>query len=197
MRRRLGAFLGPDQRGTFAGQRQNRKRACGQKMFFGAAVVIALVADGDDDTGLIVVPAMGGNSRRARAISIARRRRPTKRLASITLPSASVTSTPPPCESNVVTAVALRSIALGLGALEQRIDQMTVLDHVRERLARLDIAGEGQEHRTGRVLQLGIGDDHVENRLRRSCDLIPDAERIEQPAAGGDDRGRPGIAAWP
>ena len=31
-------------------------------MLFGAALMIALVADGDDDAGLIVVPAMGGNT---------------------------------------------------------------------------------------------------------------------------------------
>ena len=30
-------------------------------MFFGAAVMIALMADGDDDAGLVVVPAMGGD----------------------------------------------------------------------------------------------------------------------------------------
>ena len=30
-------------------------------MLFGAALMIALMADGDDDAGLIVVPAMGGD----------------------------------------------------------------------------------------------------------------------------------------
>ena len=33
-----------------------------KEMFLGAAVMIALVADGDDDAGLIVVPAMGGDA---------------------------------------------------------------------------------------------------------------------------------------
>ena len=42
-------------------------------MFFGAAFVIALVADRDHDAGLIVIPAMGGDARtlaqsRARAV---------------------------------------------------------------------------------------------------------------------------------
>ena len=78
---------------------------------------------------------------------------------------------------------------MGLGARDQRIDQMAVLDHVGERLARLDIAGEGQEDRTRRVFQLGIGDDHVEDRLRGGSDLAPDPERFEQPPAGGDDGG--------
>ena len=31
-------------------------------MLFGAAVMIALMTDGDDDAGLIVVPAMGGDA---------------------------------------------------------------------------------------------------------------------------------------
>ena len=60
--RRLGALLGPYQRGALSGQRQDRERAGGQEMLFGAAVMIALVADGDDDAGLIVVPAMGGDA---------------------------------------------------------------------------------------------------------------------------------------
>ena len=68
---------------------------------------------------------------------------------------------------------------------------------MRERLAGFDIAGEGEEHRAGGVLQLGIGDDHVEDGLRRGRDLAPDAERLEQPPAGGDDRGRARIAARP
>ena len=68
---------------------------------------------------------------------------------------------------------------------------------MRERLAGLDIAGEGEEHRTGGVFQLGIGDDHVCYRLRGGRDLAPDAERLEQPPAGGDDRGRARIAARP
>ena len=43
---------------------------------------------------------------------------------------------------------------------------MTVFDHMRERLARLDIAGKGQKRRARGVVQLGVGDDHVEDRLR-------------------------------
>jgi hypothetical protein len=55
------AALGPHQRGTVALERQDRERTGGQKMLFGAALVIALMADGDDDAGLVVFPAMGGN----------------------------------------------------------------------------------------------------------------------------------------
>ena len=57
--RGLGALFGPYQRRAFSGQRQDRERAGGQKMFFGAAAMIALMADGDDNAGLIIVPAMG------------------------------------------------------------------------------------------------------------------------------------------
>ena len=121
----------------------------------------------------------------------------TSRLASITLPSASVTSTPSRARVECRHRGGAEIDALGLGALDQRIDQMTILDHVRERFARLDIAGEGQEHRTGRVFQSGIGDDHVEDRLRLGRDLIPHPDGIEQPAAGGDDGGRARIAARP
>src|SRR5471032_555551 len=50
--RGLGPLLGPYQRRAFSRQRQDRERACGQKMFFGAAAMIALMADGDDNAGL-------------------------------------------------------------------------------------------------------------------------------------------------
>ena len=134
-------------------------------MLFGAAVMIALMADGDDDAGLIVVPAMGGDAGalaqlRARAVGGDQQ----ARLDDIAV------------GERHVDAVGARVVgrhrggaeidALGLGARDQRIDQMAVFDHMRERLAGLDIAGKGQEHRTGGVFQLGIGDDHVEDRLR-------------------------------
>ena len=60
--RGLGAILGPHQRRTFAGERQDRERTRREKMLFGAAVMIPLMSDGDDDAGLIVVPAMGGDT---------------------------------------------------------------------------------------------------------------------------------------
>ena len=74
---------------------------------------------------------------------------------------------------------------------------MAVLDHMRERLARLDVAGEGQEHRPDGVFQLGIGDDHVEDRLRFGRDLIPYPDGIEQAPARRDDGGRARVAARP
>src|SRR6185369_2359592 len=56
--RGFAAALGPHQRGSFAGERQNREGTRRQEVLLGAAVVIALMADGDDDAGLIVLPAM-------------------------------------------------------------------------------------------------------------------------------------------
>ena len=120
-------------------------------MFFGAAVMIALMADRDDDAGLIVVPAMGGDAGalaqfRARAVGGDQQARLDA------LPSASVTSTPSAARIEGRHRGGAKIDAFGFGARDQRIDQMTVLDHVRERLAGLDIAGKGQEHRTGRVV---------------------------------------------
>src|SRR4051812_16275960 len=59
--RGLRAILGPHQRRPRALQRQDRERPSGQKMLLGAAAMIALMADGDDNAGLVVVPAMGGD----------------------------------------------------------------------------------------------------------------------------------------
>ena len=78
--------------------------------------------------------------------------------------------------------------AVRLRPLDQRIDQRRILDHVRERLARRDLAAERQIGRPHRVLQLGIGDDHVEDRLRAVGDLVPDADGLEQPPRRRRDR---------
>ena len=64
---------------------------------------------------------------------------------------------------------------------------MPVLDHVGERLARLDLAGEGEKDRPHRVVEPAVGDDHVEDRLRLVGDGVPDAERLEQPPRRRDD----------
>src|SRR5271156_1811688 len=60
--RGLRLRLGPYNRGTPARERQDRERAGRQKMLFGAALVIALMRDIDDDGRLIVVPAVGGDA---------------------------------------------------------------------------------------------------------------------------------------
>jgi hypothetical protein len=69
----------------------------------------------------------------------------------------------------------------------QRGDERTVLDHMGERLAGLDLAGEGEEHRPHGVVEPAVGDHHVEDRLRLFADGIPDAERLEQPPRGCDN----------
>src|SRR5262245_41059831 len=60
--RSLGPALGPDQRRALSGERQDREGTRGQKVLLGAALVIALVPDGDDDAGLVILPAMGGDA---------------------------------------------------------------------------------------------------------------------------------------
>ena len=57
------------------------------------------------------------------------------------------------------------------------------------------LAVEGQEHRPHRVLQPAVGDHHVEDRLRVVGDLLPDADRLEQPPRRRHDRGRARIGA--
>ena len=57
-----------------------------------------------------------------------------------------------------------------------------------ERLARLDLAGESEKHRPHRVVEPAVGDDHVEDRLGFRRYVLPNAERLEQAARGGDDR---------
>src|ERR1700755_3376775 len=111
-------------------------------MLFGAAVMVALMAYRDDDAGLIVIPAMGrdpgalaqfrpravGGDQQARLDDIAVSQRHVDALAARIK-----------CRHRGGSEVD----ALGLGARDQRIDQMTVLDHMREWFARLDIPREG------------------------------------------------------
>ena len=157
-------------------------------MFFGAAVMVALMADRHHDAGLIIFPAMGGNAGalaqfRARAIG----RHQQARLDDAAVGQRHVDA--------VGAGVEIRHRrghefdAFGFRAPHQHIDQMAVLDHMRERLARLDIAGKGQEHRTGGVFQFGIGDDHVEDRLRLVRDLAP-TPRSPRTAGGTPPRSR-------
>src|SRR6201999_4352127 len=58
----FSAPLGPHQRRAFSRQRQDRKGTGGQEMLLGAALMVALMADGDDDTRLVIVPAMSGDA---------------------------------------------------------------------------------------------------------------------------------------
>jgi hypothetical protein len=62
---------------------------------------------------------------------------------------------------------------------------------VRERLAWRDITVKAEECRPHRVVEPAVGDDHIEDRLRR--DLVPDADGLKQPTRRRDDGGRPRI----
>ena len=76
------------------------------------------------------------------------------------------------------------------GATAQSLVECSVGDHVGERLARRDLAGEGQEHRPNRIGRARVGDDHVEDRLRLRLDLVPGVEPRQQPTGRrGDGRG--------
>ena len=112
-------------------------------MLLGAAMMIALVRHRGDDAGLAVVPAEAAGCRRARGSPSARRRRRPASRAAIGSPSAKLDRRCcPAAVSNPVTASARSSTPSALRLADQRIDQRPVLDHVRERLARLDLAAE-------------------------------------------------------
>src|SRR5262245_53744154 len=78
---------------------------------------------------------------------------------------------------------------LALGAFDQRHQQGPVLDHMGERLARFDVAIEGEEHRPHRVAQMAVSDAHVEDRLHFLGDGLPHADGLEQPSRRRHDRG--------
>ena len=158
--------FGPHDRGAVARQRQDRERPGGQEMLLGAAFVIALVRDRADDGRLAVIPAVRGDAGlladlRARAVGAdqqPRRDRVAVRQRHVDRVAAHARTRSPRC--------ARRSMPSCFGFLHQRIDQQPVLDHVRERLALLDLAAEGQERRPHRVVELGVRHHHVEDRLR-------------------------------
>src|SRR6478735_3978360 len=194
--RGLAAFLGPYQRRPPSCQRQNRKRTCGKEMLFGAAVMVALVPDRHHDAGLIIVPAMGGDAGtfaqfRARAVG-------RDQQARLDLPAVRQCHVDSVGAGDKISYRGGREFdAFGFRARNQHVDQIAVFDHMREGFAGFDIARKGQEHRAGGVVQLGVGDDHVENRLCLACDRLPCADRIEQPAACRHNCGRARIAARP
>ena len=161
----------------------------GQEMLFGAAVVIALVRDRRRRSPTGRSSSRAWRCRPARGSANARRRRRPEGACEIVSPSASVTSTAFVPAAKPVTAPARRSTPSVFAFVTSASIEMPVLDHVRERLALFDLAAEGQESRPHRVVELGIGDDHVEDRLRIRRDRIPDLDRLEQPPRrGGDGR---------
>ena len=65
-----------------------------------------------------------------------------------------------------------------------RAIRRSVLDHVRERLARLDLAVEGEEHRPHGVVELASRSPPCRgSAARSSATPLPDADGLEQPRA--------------
>ena len=58
-----------------------------------------------------------------------------------------------------------------------------------ERLARLGIAVEGQEHRPNRIGEPAVGHHHIEDGLRLARDGVPHPDRLEQPLRRRHDGG--------
>ena len=148
-------------------------------MLLRASLVVALMRDIDDDGGLTVTPAMGGDARRG-----ANGR-----------PRAVGCDQESGVEFDAVGEYGGHAVAIACergdgGGLQcdadfprlrrQRIDQQPVLDHVGERLVRLDLARKSEEGRPHRVAEPAVGDDHVEDWLRFGRDGLPDADGLEQ-----------------
>ena len=113
-----------------------------------------------------------------------------------TEPSPSVTDTPLPTTAKSVTGWATMVTPSAAALARELADEAGVLDHVGERLARLDVALEAQEHRPYRVLDAAVGDDHVADLLRPRRDRVPHAERLEHaPRRRRDRRGARIVAA--
>ena len=157
-------------------QRQDRERTRREEMLLGAPVMIALVRHRGDDGGLAVAPAVAGDAcalanRRTRAVGgdqkPRRDRSAIRELTSMRVTIPAREPSPTLCGDGEMSATAdRRSATPSCLPLHQRRDQRRVLDHVGERLARLDLAVEGEESRPHRVVQPAVGDHHVENRLR-------------------------------
>ena len=60
-----------------------------------------------------------------------------------------------------------------------------------ERLARLEVAFEGEESRPHRIVQPAVGHDHVKNGLR--LDLVPNADGLKESPRRCNDSGRTSV----
>ncbi len=122
-------------------------------MLLGAAIVRAFVRDCGDNRRLVVIPAMRGDAGpfadfRTRAVGADQEPR-RNRLA--------VAEHDIDRMARVLEAAdhaRAQFDAKLIRLLDQRIDQMPVLDHVRERLAFLHLAAKSQESRTHGVVEL-------------------------------------------
>ncbi len=171
-------------------QRQDREGTGGQEVLNRPALVVALVRDGGDDAGLRIGPgdpADAGEVAQPGAAAV--RGDEKRRLAGLAAADADADRA-----RTVRETLDPRRFEDDAGPAAGRDEggrEIASLDHVGEGLARLDFAGEAEEDRPDRVLEARIGDDHVEDRLRRRGDALPDAERLEHPPR----RGRDGVGA--
>ena len=183
---RLARRLGPHDRRASSFQRQDRKGSGGEKMLLGPALMIALVGDIDDNGGLAVIPAMGGDAGAGAdggAGAIGSGQKPRRGSA----PVLERDNDPAAVMADLGGGGRLQDHAYVFGLLRQGRNQKPVLDHVGERLARFDVARESKEDRPQRIIETAVGHDHVEDRLRLPGDAAPNAERLEQPPRSGDD----------
>src|SRR5271155_485651 len=135
----LGRRLGPDDRRAPAGKRQDRERARRQKMLLGAAMVLALMRDIDDNGRLSVSPAMrgdAGSGADCRAGAIGGDDEPrAQRGAAIEFGGLPVA-----VGAKLGDGGRQERDTFGSRLCGERIDEIAVLDHVSEWLARLDFA---------------------------------------------------------
>ena len=135
----------------------------------------------------------GRRCRRARAAASGRRRR---RRGGAPRPwppsprSAVIASSASPAKSPTCPAPAASTPA-SAAAAAQRADHAAVLDHVGEGLARLDLAGEGQEDRPHGIAGAAVGDRSSRGSAGRSAAIASQTPSALEhaPAGRGDGRG--------
>ena len=155
------------------------------------------MADGDDDAGLIVIPAMGGNPGalaqfRARAV---------RRHQQARLDRAAVGQ----CHIDAVGARGRNRSPRWRAARRPRLRRARPAHRSDWRFSTMCANGSpgstwpAKVRNTGRVASSSL--ESVTTMSRIGCaagsDLVPDPDGIEQPPAGGDDSGRARIAARP
>ena len=172
-----------------ARQRQNRERPGRQEMLLGAAVVLALMRHGGDDGRLIVIPAMRDDAGlladlRARAVGAdqqPRRHRLAIRQASRRC-ACGACSKPLDRGGAQIDAEFLR-------LRHQRIDQIAVLDHVRERLARLRLRRRSSGRSAAPRRRAWNRSPPCRGSAAPSAATASQTPmRLEQPPRGGRDR---------
>ena len=122
-------------------------------MFLGATIVLAFMLDRGHDGRLVVIPSVRGDAGlfadfRARTIGAHQQPRQNR----LTIGERDLDRIRPMLEIGHCASPQFDPQFFGLH--HQCIDQMPVLDHMRERFALLDFAAKGQESRTHGVVEL-------------------------------------------